>query len=116
MSVASLRPTEVECQRTIIEAAKTFGWRVHAERAANSAKGWRTPIQGHAGWPDLILIRPPQLWAVELKRAPNRVEPEQQEWLDALQACGVETFVVWVPEQLDEFCKALARRPAKGAM
>lgn len=115
-STVDRRPTELECEATIIAAARTFGWLVHAERPARSGKGWRTPVKGHKGFPDLVLVRPPQLWIVELKRKPNKVETDQQAWLDALQACGVATFVVFVPEQLDEFCASLARRPVGGAL
>lgn len=111
------RATEAQCQRTIVEAAKMFGWRVHAERAAGGGKhGWRTPIQGHAGFPDLVLVRGLQLWIVELKRKPNKVEDAQREWLDALYVAGVEAWTVWVPEQMDEFCQMLAERPAQGAV
>lgn len=104
------RATESQCQATIVATAKMFGWRVHAERAANSGRGWRTPIQGHAGFPDLVLVRDGRALVVELKRRPNKVEPEQQEWLDALAAAGLEARVVWVPEQLDAFTAELATR------
>lgn len=107
------RPTEAQCQATIVAAAKLLGWKVHATRQAMTRRGWRTPVQGHAGFPDLVLVRGSQLRMVELKRKPNRVEPEQQEWLDAL-AAGVDVSVAWVPEQMHELLAELAeRRPAR---
>lgn len=109
------RPTEIQCQATIVEAAKLFGWRIHATRPARSAKGWRTPIQGHAGFPDLVLARGPDLLFVELKRKPNRIEPDQQAWHDALAAAGATVHVVWVPEGMPQFLAGLAARTGAAA-
>lgn len=108
------RAGELACEATIIAAARTFGWRVHGARPARTGKGWATPIKGHAGFPDLVLVRGGELLVVELKRKPNKVEPAQRVWLDALAGAGVEALVVWVPEQLDEFCARLAQRPKAG--
>jgi hypothetical protein len=46
------------------------------------------------GWPDLVLVRPPEIVIVELKTARGRLRPEQGDWLDALAGCGIETAVV----------------------
>lgn len=109
------RATEAQCITTIVDAAKLLGWRVHHSRPGYTRQGYRTPIQGHKGLPDLILVRGRQLWIVETKRRPNKVEPEQQAWLDAFTAAGVAARVVWVPEGLAEFLADLARRPMKPA-
>lgn len=109
------RPTESQCQATIVAAAKLLGWKVHATRQAMTRHGWRTPVQGDAGFPDLLLVRGSQLMCIELKRKPNRVEPEQQGWLDALAAAGVDVCVVWVPEQMHELLAELAERRPVGA-
>jgi len=104
------RPTEAQCQATIVEAAKLAGWLVHAERPAVRQSGrWSTPVQGHTGFPDLVLAKAGRLWMVELKRRPNRVEPAQRRWLEALVDCGVHVRVVWVPEEMDAFVEELAR-------
>lgn len=96
------RPTEAECQTTIIEAARLAGWLVHHARPARSERGWATPIQGHAGFPDLVLVHPLRgLLAIELKRRPNKVTPEQHRWLVALRLAGVDARVVWVPDEMD---------------
>lgn len=115
------RATEAQCQQAIVEAAKRGKWLVHAERPAQRQSGkWSTPIQGHAGFPDLVLISPDHhtLLFVELKRKPNKVEPNQWRWLDALSDFArysgrddlptLDVRVVWVPEELDEWCQALA--------
>jgi hypothetical protein len=102
------RAHEVDCEATILEAAQIGGWRRHGERPAQSKKGWRTPIKGEAGWPDLILVKTGNMLAVELKRHPNEVEPEQLAWLRALDRVpGVLGLVVWVPEDMDYFNTAL---------
>lgn len=102
------RATELEAEATIIELATALGYRVHGARPAPSKKGWRTPIKGQKGFPDLVICGGSVLLIVELKRHPNRVEPEQERWLAALSYAGVDARVVWVPEQLDEFCQWLA--------
>lgn len=105
------RATEAECQNTIIAAACIHGWRVHAERSAQVRPGKHvTPIQGHKGFPDLVLVRGEQLWFVELKRKPNKVEPEQEAWLFALADVeGVRAAIVWVPEGMQAFIDDLGR-------
>lgn len=109
------RATELDCQQAIVDAAKAAGWLVHAGRAAQGRGGkWSTPIQGHAGFPDLVLVheRWRQLVLVELKRRPNNVEPEQLRWIGALRTLGVDVCVWWVPEQLDKALAFITRRPA----
>lgn len=105
----SPRATEAQCEDAIIGAARLLGYRVHAERPARQARGWATAIKGDAGWPDLVLVGHGHLIVVELKRKPNRVEPAQQAWHDALARAGVDCRVVWVPEGMDAFLADLAR-------
>jgi hypothetical protein len=70
-----------------------------------------TPVQGHAGFPDLLLVHPSgrRLLVVELKRKPNRLEPAQKVWLNALTVCGVDARTVYVPEDMDALVKELTR-------
>ncbi len=114
--LAPHRASEAECQATIVQAARLSGWLVHAERPAATGRGYRTPIQGTPGFPDLVLVHPRSnvVLFVELKRRPNSVEPAQQTWIDALNAAHVEAHVVWVPEGLDAFCGYLARAGIDG--
>ena len=93
--------TERDYESTIIEAAQLAGFLVHAERPARSARGWRTPLRGDAGWPDLVLVGHGRLLVVELKRRPNRPTPEQTRWLQALTAAGVDARLVWLPNDLE---------------
>ena len=104
------RAVESACQRTIVDAAKILGYRVHAERAAVSRRGrWATPIQGHAGFPDLVLVHGEGRVVVfaELKRAPSGPSPEQTAWREALTGAGAIYRLVWVPEHQDNFLDEL---------
>ena len=81
--------------QAVVEAASLLGWRWHHIRRSDKA------VQmGHAGFPDLLLVREHRLVSIELKTHKGRVTPEQQEWLDALRAAGVQTLVIR-PSDLD---------------
>ena len=46
------------------------------------------------GFPDYLVLVNGQLVAIEMKRQKGgHVEAEQAEWLEALEACGVKTFI-----------------------
>jgi hypothetical protein len=51
------------------------------------------------GWPDWTIRGPRGVLIRELKTQRGKVEPEQQEWLDALAASGADVGV-WRPEHL----------------
>lgn len=111
------RPSEQACQETIVDAAMKAGWLVHAQRPARTTRGWRTAVQGHAGFPDLVLITPSrtELHIVELKRKPNKLEPAQDIWIRAFGGIGIPVYphVWWVPEGLPaalEFIRLRGRR------
>lgn len=102
-------PTEKQCQATIVEAAKTLGYLVHHTRPAQSRHGWRTPVQGDVGFPDLVIAGHGKVFVVELKRKPNRVDVRQQTWIDTLGDAGIHATVVWVPDGMQAFIDELAR-------
>lgn len=79
-----LRQSEAQFQAAIIEYAQARGWKVHAERPARSDKGWRTAIQGDAGFPDLVLARNGQIFVLELKGQNGRVSDAQEKWIAAI--------------------------------
>ena len=94
-------PTEAEFMGQIIEMAQLRGWRVHHTRPAWTGKGWRTPIQGDPGFPDLVLVRKRgkrvRVIFAELKSDKGRLTNEQQEWIRLLEGCkGVESYI-WRP-------------------
>lgn len=101
-----MRPdvSEKELQSQIVQLAKLQGWRVQFT--------WSS-VHSPAGWPDLILCRPPVLLAFELKSAKGRVTAEQQRWLDDLTACGVPAFVLR-PADWDQIV-SLLKLPVRSA-
>uniref|UniRef100_A0A6H1ZEW9 Putative VRR-NUC domain-containing protein n=1 Tax=viral metagenome TaxID=1070528 RepID=A0A6H1ZEW9_9ZZZZ len=86
---------EADFQNIVVQLAKTLGFMVHAERPARTKDGWRTPIQGDAGFPDVVLAHPVtgNIIILELKSAEGRVSLAQQAWIDCLQKCGLHVFV-----------------------
>lgn len=57
--------------------------------------------RSHKGWPDLVLAHPRwgRFLIRELKSERGRVRPEQQAWLNALTALGIDADI-WRPTHL----------------
>jgi len=89
----------------VIDIAQLHGWRVAHFRPAQTAKGWRTPMQGHVGFPDLVLARDGDVLLAELKVGRNKLRSEQQLWADAIG----DQFRLWRPEDSDAVLKELSR-------
>lgn len=81
--------TEAELQAAVIDLARLYGWRVAHFRASRTKRGWSTAVAADGkGYPDLTLVRPPELLFVELKGEQGRVSPEQLVWLEQLDQVG----------------------------
>jgi VRR-NUC domain len=108
----AIAPSEAAFTATVLELARVLGWRVVHFRPARTARGWRTPVQGDgAGFPDVVLVKPPRVIFAELKSDTGTVSPQQRAWLDALGRCpGVEAHV-WRPRDLREIEASLRARP-----
>lgn len=107
-------PKESDYQKTIVAAATTAGWYVHAERPAVTSNGrWLTNQQGKPGFPDLVLCHPArrQLVFVELKRKPNKPTADQLDWIHGLTACGIDASVIYVPDGLLRLLEFLGGTP-----
>jgi hypothetical protein len=104
--------TEKQFQQQVLELAGLYGWRAyHTFDSRRSA----------AGFPDLVLGRPPRLIFAELKTATGRVSAAQQAWLDDLTAVAnaigrcwddpsppaVAVFI-WRPDDLQRIANVLA--------
>lgn len=86
--------SEAELQSMVIQTAELYGWRVHHGRPAMNRSGkWSTPIQGHPGFPDLVLARDGVVLFAELKSRRGRTTPDQDLWLDQLG----DHAVLWRP-------------------
>ncbi len=93
-----LKPDETSFQSVVVEVARLSGWKVAHFRAARTAKGWRTPVTADgAGWPDLVLVRPPRIIFAELKSETGELRPRQTEWLDVLRLLPQAETFVWRP-------------------
>lgn len=106
--------SEGDYQRTIVGCAKDFGWRIHHARAALNAAGhYRTPIMGHPGFPDLILVhRNVGVFFRELKVS-TELSEDQKLWGTALLDAGADWRELRLPRDLDETCQWLADAPRK---
>lgn len=94
--------TEAGFQDAVLELAELRGWEFVHFRPARTAKGWRTPMIGMPGFPDLILCRPPRLIIAELKSDRGKATVDQLCWLELLGTCdGVEVHL-WRPSDWNE--------------
>jgi hypothetical protein len=92
------RLTEGQFTTQVIELAKLYGWTVCHFRPAKTAKGYRTAIQGDAGFPDIVACRSGRKIVAELKVGTRRATPEQLQWL---AAWGADAFL-WYPKDWDQ--------------
>jgi hypothetical protein len=110
--------SEAAFQRQIEQLAGFYGWTTyHTHDSRRSAPGF----------PDLVLVRPPELIFAELKTDKGRIRPEQQQWLTMLYEVSVaveravsrgpvsdeldpriDTYV-WRPRDFDDINDRLAR-------
>lgn len=104
--------SEADFQRQVIELAEICGWRVlHIRKSIKGAKGGWTTTTSISGWPDLMIMRPPDgLIFAELKVKPNRTSDSQDEVLAYLARFPFARSVVWFPEDWDAIQETLARR------
>jgi VRR-NUC domain len=81
--------TGTQLQGQIIDYAHIKGWKVAHFRPAMNRRGqWRTAVSADGkGFPDLLLIRPPQVLALECKSEHEKVRPDQEEWIRLFHNC-----------------------------
>jgi len=104
---------EKDWQSRVVDLAKVLGYRIAHFRPAQTARGWRTPMLGTPGWPDLVLCRPPRVIFAELKVG-SAVRPEQAEWLEQLAAAGCETYIWRGPGDWDQVVDVLRAKERPG--
>lgn len=76
--------------------------------------GWLTyhthnSTRSEAGFPDLVLVRPPTCLVVELKSAKGKLTEDQRVWMEALEASGIDVRL-WRPSDMDEIVTVLRRQ------
>ena len=84
--------TEAEWLAQVVRWAKRGGWLVYHTRDSRGST---------AGFPDLVLVKPPRVLFVELKRIGGRVSSVQHVWLDALEYVSVVYTRIWTPDDAD---------------
>ena len=82
------RISEAQHQAAVVELAQMHNWLVYYVPDSR-----RSP----AGFPDLVLVRPPQVLFVECKTDKGTLRPEQREWMEALSRCNSVQVWVWRP-------------------
>lgn len=89
--------TERDFQQAIVDLAHLKGWYVyHTYDSRRSA----------AGWPDLVLLRPPRIIIAEVKSAKGRLRTAQRDVLQMLDGCDIETHV-WRPADWPAIARSL---------
>lgn len=88
-----VEPSGADLIDMTVQLAHYLGWKVHHCRPARTDKGYRTPIQGDAGFPDLMLAKPPRVIFAEVKAGKDTMSLEQLDWKQCLEHCpGVEYY------------------------
>jgi hypothetical protein len=81
--------TEKSFQAQVEQLAKLYGWKIYHTRYS---------FRSAAGFPDLVLVRPPRLIFAELKRNTGTVTPEQWNWILTLKEVPGVEVCIWRPE------------------
>lgn len=103
--------SEKEFQAFLIGYAQKKGWRVAHFRKVLVTVGkkthYETPAAADgAGWPDLVLCRPPEILFVELKVKKNPLTFEQDKWISDIGKCGMSVHI-WRPEDWEVIAQLL---------
>ena len=101
------RYSEKEFQSKVMKFAREQGWLVahfHDSRKMVRRGNRYIPVgdSDAKGFPDLVVVRGNRILFWELKKELGKTKPEQDEWLAALQAAGLEARVVR-PSDYDDY-------------
>lgn len=88
--------TESQLLTNVVEFSQWHGLLVHHCRPARTKEGWRTPIQGRRGFPDLAVVGRGGLLLPELKSDTGSLDADQRTWRDVLLAAGLR-WRLWRP-------------------
>jgi hypothetical protein len=106
MTLTNPTVTEAHFQQRVTDLAQHCGWHVIHFRPVYTSGRWRTPLSGHAGFPDLVLARRGRVIAAELKTDAGRLTTEQRAWLAALGDHGR----VWRPRDWNDITRELTSK------
>lgn len=91
--------TEAELLGGVMDLCKLLGFYVHHCRPAKTEKGWRTPIQGDAGFVDLVICGRNDVLFRELKSDTGKPSLEQADWITRLVEAGADV-TIWRPRDM----------------
>lgn len=86
--------TEQQLTDAIVELCRYLGVLVHHDRPARTERGWRTAVQGHEGFPDLVIVGSGGVLWRELKSERGQLTTHQAMWLAKLRSAGAD-FATW---------------------
>jgi hypothetical protein len=99
MATIAVKLSEDEFTDQVIELFQLYGWKVvHFDRARKKNGGWRTPIRGDPGSPDILAAKNGRVIHAELKVGKNKPTVFQKSWLRNL---GQNAYL-WYPENWNE--------------
>jgi hypothetical protein len=103
--------TEGDWLTQVVDYAHLRGWLVSHQRPGRTSNGWRTAIQGDAGFPDLVMVREGRVIFAELKSQRGRVGEAQKPWLEELAKVSIEAsnvvVALWRPGDWEAVREAL---------
>jgi hypothetical protein len=94
----------------VIDLAKMNGWLVHHDRG-----DMHRHIQGHAGVPDLLLVKGGRAILAELKKERGQLTDSQDNWRHAIDQTCVE-YYLWRPVDFEEIVKCLGAVASSGRL
>jgi hypothetical protein len=110
-----VKMSETDLQRTIIDACKIYGFKVSHFRPAKTERGWRTPVQGDAGFPDLAIAGHGHLLLAELKIGRGKLRPDQAMWRLEIPSANYRLWTdLNLPEALAELRAISTGYPSTG--
>ncbi len=98
--------SEKTFQAQVLQLARLSGWVCyHTHDSRRSA----------AGFPDLVLVRPPVVVFAELKSESGKLRSEQEAWLEALRKCPGVMARLWRPGDWPEI-ESMLKTTRRGGM
>ena len=100
--------SEAELWGAVKDYLLTFGWMFyHCRPAQNRGGKWITPLEGWAGFPDVVAVKDGRLLFIELKSQRGSLTEPQIQWLRVLDSAGGESHTpygakvyVWRPSDM----------------
>lgn len=112
--------SEKSFQAQVVDLARLNGWLVYHTYDSRRSE---------SGFPDLVMVRGPELIFVEIKNQAGKLSLTQRSWIDALSKVGAAVAAIesdrevthvgvylWRPDAWDEIVTLLSRRhPERGS-